>query len=177
MELKNLSTGSGDGGFSSLKDGRKIRKDSIVFEALGSLDKTCSYLGLIKSKIEKQELKKHLTYIQGLMYKIGSTIADSSESLKQGFEKALSKKLGKIEQFESELLKKTHIKNVLVIPGKNQISAQIDIARTLCREFERRLIKYIYREKHKHLKVFVPIVNRIGDYLYILARYSEEHIL
>jgi len=174
LRVKELSTGNGDEGFSSLKDGEKIRKDSDVFEALGTLDKLSSYIGLVKATLKDQEIIKQLTYIQGILYKIGSSIADPIGFIKSGLKVLIPAKLKKIEKFESKILEKIRIANVIVIPGKNQISAHVDIARTICREFERKLVKFIYENKRESLKVFIPLVNRLGDYLYALARYTEN---
>ena len=59
-----------------------------------------------------------------------------------------------------------------VVPGGNPLAAQLDVARTVVRRAERRAVAYAedggLDESH-----VVMYLNRLADYLYMLARASE----
>ena len=59
-----------------------------------------------------------------------------------------------------------------VVPGKNAASAKLDIARTVCRRAERRLIALSLEETVPPL--LCRYMNRLSDLLFMLARAEED---
>jgi len=60
-----------------------------------------------------------------------------------------------------------------IIPGISEDAAMIDIARTVCRRAERRLVRLL-SEGMGWISLEVKYVNRLSDVLYVLARKCEE---
>ena len=73
---------------------------------------------------------------------------------------------------DKEVLKKI---NEFIVPGTSICSANLHIARTVCRRAERRILT-LSREDRIN-PILLKYVNRLSDLLYILARYSEEEII
>ena len=55
-----------------------------------------------------------------------------------------------------------------IIPGGSEISARLHLARSICRRAERDLISLNNTEKLS--TVIIKYVNRLSDYLFVLAR-------
>jgi cob(I)alamin adenosyltransferase len=58
-----------------------------------------------------------------------------------------------------------------VIPGKNQASAALDLARTTCRRAERRVAAATDTNPE-----ILRYLNRLSDLCWILARYAEKNV-
>ena len=59
--------------------------------------------------------------------------------------------------------------NAFVLPGGTPLSAQTHVARTVCRRAERRILQLADEAYVDPLAI--RYVNRLSDYLFILARY------
>ena len=62
-----------------------------------------------------------------------------------------------------------------IIPGTSLASAHLHIARTICRRAERIIISLSKIEEVNPM--LIKYINRLSDFLYILARYSEDEII
>jgi len=175
IDFNRITTKSGDDGKTELPDGRRVRKDDVTVETLGSLDAFISYLGLIRAIINEKNLKKEILGIQKKLLIVCSRVAGKSESLPDSKNILTEKEITNIENMEKELLKKADINSIFTIPGTTVLSAHIDFARTLCREVERRVVTCII-EKGMDLKQIQRYLNRLSDYLFILARYVEKNL-
>ena len=58
-----------------------------------------------------------------------------------------------------------------VVPGGEPAAAAIDVARTVVRRAERRAVTHLADEP---ASLVVPYLNRLADYLYMLARAVER---
>ena len=65
--------------------------------------------------------------------------------------------------------------NEFIVPGTSIASANLHIARTICRRCERRILS-LSKQDEINL-VILKYINRLSDFLYILARYSEDEII
>ena len=60
-----------------------------------------------------------------------------------------------------------------VIPGKNPLSAALDLARTTCRRAERRVATL--RQRKDANPEILRYLNRLSDLCWVLARYADKH--
>ncbi|MDK2885744.1 MAG: cob(I)alamin adenosyltransferase [Thermosipho sp. (in: thermotogales)] len=161
-----ITTKTGDNGKTYLANGERVYKDDIRVEAYGTLDELNSYLGLIKNYLEANE-KDTIEKIQKQIFRISSELAKGEK-----FIELISKK----EIEELTLLVAEYEKNVslkgFVLPGSNKVSALLDIARTIARRAERRIVSLSKKEKVR--KEIIAYINRLSDFLFILARNSEK---
>jgi cob(I)alamin adenosyltransferase len=72
-------TKTGDKGITSLYDGNKVCKNSIIFQTIGEIDELSSRIGFLCSTISDEDLylskKLLLRKIQGMLQEINSNIA------------------------------------------------------------------------------------------------------
>lgn len=65
--------------------------------------------------------------------------------------------------------------NEFIVPGTSICSANLHIARTICRRAERNIIRLSKEEEVN--PILIKYINRLSDFLYILARYNEDEII
>ena len=157
---------------------QRISKSSTVAEALGSLDEVNSYLGFARAKskdrkatfkIENEEIKfsEVLLEIQQNLFIVqaeiaGSTLAINLEKIKQ-VEKlvdAIEKVLPPIKSF--------------FLSGATLLGAIFDVARTLARRAERRVVAVKEEGKVAVSAETMTYLNRLSSLLYALARIASH---
>ncbi|UCC94555.1 MAG: cob(I)yrinic acid a,c-diamide adenosyltransferase [Candidatus Omnitrophota bacterium] len=170
----NIVTKKGDRGITSLCGGRRVKKDHIRVEVCGMLDELSSFLGLSKSLVNNNEMKKIIGSIQKDLFIIGAEIATESKLIKH-----LKKRIdndsirsldGIIENLERKRKSK---KRCFVMPGSTVISSILDIARTITRRVERKTVALKRRKMLNNPSLFTYL-NRLSDLLYLLARSCER---
>ncbi|WP_010259518.1 cob(I)yrinic acid a,c-diamide adenosyltransferase [Treponema primitia] len=159
----SISTGLGDDGSTELFLGTSVPKDHPQVEFIGVLDELNSFLGDAKAAAHLERTKTLIESVQRDLFAapglLGSSKAETA--IDPEWLTAL------IHEIEEQ-----YPMRGFIIPGKNPASAKLDIARTVCRRAERRLVTLNRQEPvSPHL---LRYMNRLSDLLFMLAR-SEEH--
>ena len=159
---------------------QRISKSSAIAEALGALDEINSFLGLCKIKAEKENKKgsiileiqgqtfeKTIHNIQKNLFIIQAEIAGSKISIEENKIKEVEEI---IDAIEKEL---PPIKNFF-ISGGVKLAVYFDIARTIARRAERRVIEVSEEGKTKVSEFTKAYLNRLSSLLYALARLTNH---
>ena len=167
--MMNIYTKNGDKGTTSLIHTKNVSKSDDRIQLVGAIDELTSHLGLVKTMLEDADAVHMLESIQGTLMTVMAGVADPySRDYKMPDSKA--------EELEQEIDRiqglYPHPKEFqFVLPGKCRLSAEIDIARTVARRAERALaavsVKFGADNGAK------KYMNRLADYLYVLARYTD----
>ena len=168
-----IYTKSGDKGLTSLYDGKRVEKDSIRVESYGTIDELNSYIGLCIHYLENDEDKEVLRKIQNKLFDIGGELATYNfEKYKNIAKEEDVEELEKLIDFYT-----SKVENItkFIIPGTSICAANLHIARTICRRAERRIFTLAKEEEVN--PILLKYVNRLSDFIYILARYSEKNIV
>lgn len=171
-----LYTRKGDSGTTkTFACGERISKGSAITEALGALDEINSYLGLCKVKTRKEKLlaPKNLKVdqlihdIQKNLFIVQAELAGASMHID---EEKLKEAEAIVDSIEKELppIKK------FFISGGTELSALFDIARTISRRAERRVIKAIEEDKVSVSKFSLAYLNRLSSVLYAFVRLANH---
>ena len=166
-----IYTKTGDKGMTSLADGQRVSKCCERLEAYGTVDELNSQLGLLMTYCGEQD-NKFLTEVQRNLFIVGGCLAGaeidkplSTESM----EAEIDRLTAIVEEAQED--KRFHF----ILPGGSRAAAVAHVCRTVCRRAERAML----RVKSEKLKVksedgdldgMVRYVNRLSDYLFILAR-------
>ena len=175
-----LYTGKGDKGTTKVLDSKeRFSKGSDLAEALGSLDELNSFLGLCKFKarqmqdggvdLGKSEEKTSdiLREIQENLFIVQAQVA--------GADKKISKaKLNKIEKILDLIEKEIPPLKGFTVAGGTELSSLLDIARTLARRTERRVVLVKDSGLRKLPGHTLPYLNRLSSLLFALARLSNH---
>lgn len=167
-----IYTKTGDQGTTSLIGGTKVPKSHLRIEAYGTTDELNSYIGLCKDLLADEQSGKILQEIQDRLFTIGSSLACDPE--KEPKMKIPDLKEADITLLESEIDKMNGIlppmKN-FILPGGHITVSHLHIARCICRRAERSCVRLELEEKEAE-SIIVKYLNRLSDYLFVLARFT-----
>lgn len=161
-----LYTKQGDSGTTSLMNGIKVSKDDERMELLGTIDELSSHIGLAKVMADS-ELTDRLSKVQGELIQMMAKIADPRNPKYSFTDEQVLFLENTIDRVENAFPREKKF----VLYGGCELSARLDLARTVARRAERRFFKVSkgYNTDPKALQY----INRLSDYLYIEARYAD----
>jgi cob(I)alamin adenosyltransferase len=175
MAMK-IYTKTGDAGNTSLIGGTKVSKSHVRIEAYGTVDELNSYIGLCKDLLADKNSNSTLQEIQDRLFTIGSALACDPE--KETKMKIPDLKEEDITLLENEIDKMNDAlppMKSFILPGGHPTVSHLHVARCICRRAERCCVR-LQIEKNEIEPIIPKYLNRLSDYLFILARYSG-HIL
>lgn len=164
-----LFTGKGDGGTTKLFgcDQQRISKSSEVPEALGALDELNAFLGLVKTRTEDARIKNALHGAQEKLFIIQAELAGAEKHL------AIDAVAG-VEQIINDIEKEIPPVTGFSIAGGTEASALLDVARTLARRAERRLVAVAEAGIRNIPDITRAYMNRLSSLLFALARLANH---
>ncbi len=180
-----LYTGKGDGGTTKTFDaapGARISKASEMPEALGTLDELNSFIGLAKVLAEHGPDPKVPLDSQGKRMRLTSAVlADIQEILfiVQAEVAGAPKRVGKPKVTQTETIINTLETQMppittFTVAGGTELSATLDVARTLARRAERRVIAVEELGLRRIAPATKAYLNRLSSLLFALARYANQ---
>lgn len=171
MSLK-IYTKTGDTGGTSLIGGTKVSKSHIRIETYGTVDELNSYIGLVNDYLIDTNSKNVLKEIQDRLFTIGSSLACDPD--KESGLRIPDLKESDIIFLEHEIDKMNEVLPEMkhfVLPGGHVAISTTHIARCVCRRAER-LCVHMQEEKIFIEPLVIKYLNRLSDYLFMLARYT-----
>lgn len=175
MSMK-IYTKTGDKGTTSLIGGTKVSKAHLRIEAYGTVDELNSYIGLCKDLLPDKESKAILQEIQDRLFTIGSALAcDPAKETKMKIPDLEEKDISLLEIEIDRMSEILPVMKSFILPGGHPTVSHLHIARCVCRRAERCCVR-LEEEKHEVEPIIPKYLNRLSDYLFILARYAG-HLL
>ena len=170
--MAKIYTRLGDKGQTVTLAGKKVYKDDARVEAYGSVDELNALIGVITAFTSHNEVKETLGKVQKELFIVGAELAMEKTSVKKINPVQISALESKIDGIEEDL---PHLAN-FVLPGGCKTAALLHHARTVCRRAERRVVAL--SQKSKVNPDIIKYLNRLGDLLFVLARYEnrKKHI-
>lgn len=175
MALK-IYTKTGDLGKTSLIGGTKVLKSHLRIESYGTVDELNSYIGLVNDHLLDKHSKIILKEIQDRLFTIGSSLA--CDPVKEPLMKIPDLKEADILLLEDEIDKMNETlpeMKSFILPGGNIAVSTVHVARCICRRAER-ICVHLQQEDIFVDPLVIKYLNRLSDYLFILARYTG-HLL
>ena len=145
---------------------QRISKSSIIAEALGSLDEINSFLGLCKVKSDDEQ-KKIIHNIQKNLFIVQAELAGSKMSITE-------EKVKDIEMLVDNIEKELPPIKSFFISGGTELAALYDIARTIVRRAERRVVAVSDEGKTSVAEFTKAYLNRLSSLFYALARLTNH---
>lgn len=167
-----VTTKGGDDGKSSLLDGQRLYKDDDYFQVVGDLDELSSFLGIVR----EQHSVRFIGTIQKDLVQLSGMVASKESSVeRQDYVQDITEDdVYKVEKEQKKLNPK--IATEFISPGEfvEKKTAIIDVARSVCRRAERSIVDLIRRRGRRDLIICQKYLNRLSDYLFMLARKREQ---
>lgn len=175
--MVKIYTKKGDDGTTSLWYGGRVPKHHGRTEAYGALDEACSQLGVARALCGEgeAELAAAILRLQDDIFIAGAELATAPEAadrLEDGVSRTTEEMVAELERLIDRYMAAVELPPKFVIPGGNQLSAQLDVARTVIRRAERR-ISELAEEGELASETVIHFVNRASDLAYAMARYAD----
>ena len=167
MTIK-IYTKVGDQGYTKQVTGKMVPKYDLQIEALGDIDELDSYLGVVIANLsdQSQELLNPLKDRQRDLYELESDIVvKRHEEITAATVEFLEQQIDELNQ---KIPKTTHF----ILPGGSITATHLHYARTVARRAERAMAK-LNDEQQELAPACLKYINRLSDYLFILARYAN----
>jgi cob(I)alamin adenosyltransferase len=169
-----IYTKTGDKGTTSLIGGTKVPKSHLRIEAYGSVDELNSYLGLCRDLVGDDQIRKTILEIQDRLFTIGSSLA--CDPIKEPKMRIPDLKSGDITLLEKEIDRMNEVlpsMKSFILPGGHPIVSHLHVARCVCRRSERACVR-LELESLEVEPMILQYLNRLSDYLFMLARYAAQ---
>ncbi len=168
-------TKRGDDGTTGLLYGGRVDKDDLRTSAYGTVDETVSALGMARAALPAGEWHDAVLTVQRELFVVGAQLAthvDHWPKLTEGVSLTTPAMVEALETRIDELTDRYPLPQEFVVPGGSQPGAAIDLARTVCRRAERFVVGM---QRAELLPEDSPLryLNRLSDYLFVLARAVE----
>jgi len=163
-----IYTRSGDKGKTSLLGGKRVLKSDLRIHAYGTVDELNSFIGLIRDLEQDLGRKEVLLHIQERIFSVGSSLAVSAENSSQYMADLAENDIVELEKAIDEMESSLPAMKNFILPGGHPRISHCHIARTVCRRAERLVIELGRDEDVPGL--VVKYLNRLSDYLFVLAR-------
>ncbi len=174
--MVKIYTKKGDDGTTSLWYGGRIPKHHGRTEAYGALDEACSQLGVARALCGGEaELAADILRLQDDLFVAGAELATAPEAaqrLEDGVSRTTDEMVAELERLIDRYMAEVELPPKFVIPGGNQLSAQLDVARTQIRRAERR-ISALAEAGELADETVIHFVNRASDLAYAMARFAD----
>jgi cob(I)alamin adenosyltransferase len=172
VRLTRIYTRAGDRGETSLGDGRRVPKTDPRIEAYGTVDELNSFLGMVLAASDlSEEFRPWLERVQNDLFDVG---ADLCVPL-GGERERLRVTQGQVEWLEGlcDLVnERLEPLKSFILPAGGEVASRLHVARAVCRRAERRSVSLA--EAQDANPVALAYLNRLSDFLYILARAASQ---
>jgi cob(I)alamin adenosyltransferase len=166
MKTERPFTGLGDAGITSLIGEGRFAKSNFIFEVLGSIDELSAVIGIAKASIADLAIKQQLSDIQITLYKLMTELSYTDQSkLKNPL--LTSEHLIIIEDIIKKISSSVPIPAGFILPGDSVQASYLDIARTITRKVERRIVELDSLVTIQN-KLIMQYVNRLSTFFFML---------
>ncbi|HAX81944.1 MAG TPA: cob(I)yrinic acid a,c-diamide adenosyltransferase [Actinobacteria bacterium] len=169
-----IYTRRGDDGSTGLFHGGRVAKDESGPEAYGTVDEATAALGVARS-LATGSMHDAILAVQRELFVVGAELATSPDRrglLEAGTSLVTAEMVVRLEAAIDAIEAERGMPTEFIVPGGNPVAAALDVARTVTRRAERRAVTHA-RLSGITGSYVVPYLNRLADYLYMLARSAE----
>ena len=173
-----IYTKTGDKGETSLYGGIRVSKAAARVESYGTLDELNAFIGLAKAEISDEKVLNQLQKIQFDLFTVGSEAATPTDKMllangKNRLDLMISEKeITELELWMDDFDAELEPLRFFILPSGGKAAATLHVCRTVCRRAERAMV--FLNETEEVRPELIKYLNRLSDYLFILARYISK---
>ena len=173
-----IYTKTGDKGETALYGGTRVSKASARVESYGTIDELNSFIGFAKTEITDEKVLNQLKKIQFDLFTVGSESATPTDKLtlangKSRLSLVISEtEIEELENWMDDFEEELQPLQYFILPGGGEAATSLHICRTVCRRAERSLV--FLNETEAVRPELIKYLNRLSDYLFMLARYMSK---
>lgn len=167
-----IYTRKGDDGTTGLYFGGRVAKNSEPVEVNGAVDEAQAALGWARSLSESSSaLNELIISLERDLWVLMAEVATSPTNRHKLVPDQTLVSSSMIERLEAQidgLSREIEMPREFVVPGESQLSAALDVARTVVRRAERIAVAYPLENS-----LVVAYLNRLSDLAWTMARWAE----
>lgn len=177
----SIYTRRGDQGTTRIYGNRSfISKADFRIKCLGAIDELNAQLGLAHVHCQNRELGKKINLVQQDFFQIGAELASVDGSAQFKLNKSV---IVRLERWIDEYWKNLPPLANFIFPGGTIASAQLQVARTVCRRAERELVELAEKESARFAARrasrrinpnILAYINRLSDFLLAASRWANH---
>lgn len=171
--MNTLYTGKGDDGTTGLFYGGRVPKHDPRPEAYGTVDEAQAAIGLARAATERGgELDRLLVTVEHDLYVLMAelaTLPENRHKLVEGTTIVTEAMVERLGATTDDIGSRFDFPTEFVVPGQRELSARLDVARTVVRRAERLSVVVDVGGSH-----VVPYLNRLSSLLWTAARWVES---
>ena len=174
-----VATGKGDDGTTGLLYGGRVSKADPRTEAYGAVDEAVAALGAARFSLTAAgltELSDLVLHCQRELFVVGAELATNPSALdrlQDGVTRVSEEMLVGLESELARWESEVEMPREFVVPGETAASTSLEIARTVVRRAERRIVT-LERTDEFESPWLLAYVNRLADLIWVLARAAEQ---
>lgn len=176
-----VTTKRGDRGETTAISGDTYSKSHVIMDVVGGVDSLRAHTALARLLVMESgrpkagEEGEFLLWLMHVYFLIGSQCSDPLNKHPEYRKQDVSARhLGKLEAVQAELESRTRLPKRFIAGASNEVAAQLDIASTQARALERDLVRLKEATPDFDAKSILAFVNRLSDFLFMLARAMED---
>lgn len=178
--MNKIYTKTGDQGQTGLRNQKRVWKDSLLIEVLGTLDELNSALGVAYSFIPSAKASKSWSNkIKLIIRELQKDLLDLGSLLSKPFKKEKNttclfteKRVRDLEKIIDRLEEDLPALDHFIFPGDTPSSSFLHLARSISRRAERRYVSL--SKKASFHPIAIRYLNRLSDALFVLARWTAK---
>jgi len=176
--MNKIYTKTGDKGTTGLANGERVKKNSERIEAYGTVDELNSLLGICIQHMDNLLHKPNLKVqewcfaIQNDLFNLGSDLATPIDSRWKNMILISNTEILQLEKMVDACQHEIPKLCEFILPGGTQLSSYLQLARTVCRRAERKIVTL--SQQCEINDCTVKYINRLSDFLFVLARYIQR---
>lgn len=167
-----IYTRDGDDGSTGLYFGGRVAKSADQIEVNGAVDEAQANFGWARSLSETGgRINELLIAIERDLWVLMAEVATlpaNRHKLAAGKSLVTAEMISSLEEEIDALSSEIEMPKEFVVPGENQLSASLDVARTVVRRAERVAVGYALENS-----LVVAYLNRLSDLAWTMARWAE----
>ena len=170
--MPSFFTRKGDEGQTGLLGKKRVYKDDLIIDVLGSLDELSSVLGLARSTSQLPQVGDLLIHIQRDLFYLLGEVAAAPEHI----ERFSTIRKEQVEWFETEIARleeKFTVPTYFILPGDSKAGAALDLARTVTRRAERNMVRLVHAGVINN-PFILQYLNRLSSFLFVLELYEID---
>jgi cob(I)alamin adenosyltransferase len=176
-----VTTKRGDAGDTTAISGDTYPKSHPIMECVGTLDELRAHTALARLRILEAKPDGHealadfLLWLLHTYFLIGSVCSDPLNKHPEYRKREITR--NDVERLEAEQMRleeRTPLPRAFIVSAANTLAAQVDITCTVARRLERHVVRLRELMPGFQSAEILMFLNRLSDFLYVLAR-SLEH--
>lgn len=169
-----IYTRTGDQGDTSLFGGKRVLKSDLRIDAYGTVDELNACIAVVRDQEVNKKREHFLIQVQDRLFTIGSMLATVPGNTTVRIPHLDTTDVASLEEAIDQM--EVHLEPLrnFILPGGHISISHCHVARTVCRRAERKIVALIQAEPVDQL--IIRYVNRLSDYLFVLARAMAEEL-